>query len=75
MKLFKISFEDTNEYFLDNFKNPIYTCYSGLPYDLASTKNGVVILMGDTRDNNLLFIQFINSKGEMIWKCKMDQIL
>ena len=73
MKLFKISFEDTNQLFLDCFTNPIYTCYSGIPYDLSSTKNGVVILMGDTRDNNLLFIQFINSKGEMIWRNNIMQ--
>ena len=68
MKVFKIILDNTENSFLDQFKNPLYKYDNGIPYDIASTNNGLIILMGDTRDSNLLFIQYINSKGEMIWR-------
>ena len=52
---------------------PLYEEESSLPLDICCTPYGCCLLLTDSRDEDLLFIEMINHKGEMIWRNNIMQ--
>ena len=74
LKLFKVYIDEKSKSMKEYFKGePLYEEESSLPLDICCTPYGCCLLLTDSRDEDLLFIEMINHKGEMIWRNNIMQ--
>ena len=52
---------------------PLYEEESSLPLDICCTPYGCCLLLTDSRDEDLLFIEMVSHKGELLWRNNIMQ--
>ena len=71
--LFKIYIDPKSKSMREYFKKPLYQEESSLPIDIACTPYGCCLLLTDSRDEDLLFIEMISHTGELLWRNNIMQ--
>ena len=71
--LFKIYIDPKSKSMREYFKKPLYQEESSLPIDIVCTPYGCCLLLTDSRDEDLLFIEMISHTGELLWRNNIMQ--
>ena len=71
--LFKIYIDSKSKSMREYFKKPLYEEESSLPIDITCTPYGCCLLLSDSRDEDLLFIEMISHNGELLWRNNIMQ--
>ena len=71
--LFKVLIDKNSKSLREYFKKPIYEEESSIPLDIVCTSYGCCLLLTDSRDDDLLFIEMISPQGKVIWRNNIMQ--
>ena len=71
--LFRIFIDSKSKSMRDYFKEPLYQEESSLPLDIVCTPYGCCMLLSNSRDEDLLFIEMISHEGELLWRNNIMQ--
>ena len=74
LKLFRVYIDSKSKSMKEYFKGePLYEEESSLPLDICCTPYGCCLLLTDSRDEDLLFIEMVSHKGELLWRNNIMQ--
>ena len=74
LKLFRVLIDEKSKSMKEYFKGePLYEEESSLPLDICCTPYGCCLLLTDSRDEDLLFIEMVSHKGELMWRNNIMQ--
>ena len=74
LKLYRVYIDEKSKAMKDYFKEePLYEEESSLPLDICCTPYGCCLLLTDSRDEDLLFIEMVSHKGELMWRNNIMQ--
>ena len=74
LKLFRVYIDEKSKAMKEYFKGePLYEEESSLPLDICCTPYGCCLLLTDSRDEDLLFIEMVSHKGELMWRNNIMQ--
>ena len=74
LKLFRVYIDEKSKSMKEYFRgDPLYEEESSLPLDICCTPYGCCLLLTDSRDEDLLFIEMVNHKGELMWRNNIMQ--
>ena len=71
--LFRIFIDSKSKSMREYFNQPLYQEESSLPLDICCTPYGCCMLLSDSRDEDLLFIEMISHEGELLWRNNIMQ--
>ena len=71
--LFKIIIDKNSKSLREYFKHPLYEEESSIPIDIVCTSYGCCLLLSDSRDDDLLFIEMVNQQGKVMWRNNIMQ--
>ena len=52
----------------ESFETPLYEEEGGLPLDIVCTDKGCCLLVRDSREENILYIEMVSHEGELLWR-------
>ena len=74
LKLYRVYIDEKSKSMKEYFKKePLYEEESSLPLDICCTPYGCCLLLTDSRDEDLLFIEMVSHKGELMWRNNIMQ--
>ena len=73
LKLCQIYFNKRTEFIKSYFETPLYEEEGGLPLDIVCTDKGCCLLVRDSREENILYIEMVSHEGELLWRNNIMQ--
>ena len=73
LKLCQIYFNKRAEFIKNYFETPLYEEEGGLPLDIVCTDKGCCLLVRDSREENILYIEMVSNEGELLWRNNIMQ--
>ena len=73
LQLCQVYFNRRGEFIKGFFDTPLYEEEGGLPLDIVCTEIGCCLLVRDSREENILYIEMVSHQGELLWKNNIMQ--
>ena len=73
LKLCKVMFNNKKEFIKAYFETPLYEEEGAVPLDIVCTEIGCCLLLKDSREENILFIEMVSHEGELLWRNNIMQ--
>ena len=73
LKLCQVYFNRRGEFIKGFFETPLYEEDGGLPLDIVCTDIGCCLLVRDSREPNILYIEMVSHEGDLLWRNNIMQ--